>query len=586
MNYQLLIILKSKDMKKTFLLILLICVTFSGVAQSTSLSGSGTAGDPYLIQSLDDLKFLRDETNKANGETSNYRGNNKHFKLTTDIDLSNENWAPIGVYSTSLANSNFQGVFDGNGHSISNLKIGTPTAASVRTTAGLFGTVRNGKIHNLFVLNAAVYQTTNTSSSIELRGAILIGNAEATTVDNCKVSGIMNAKNITTTVKGFYIGGIIGEGKDINIYNSSAYVDLTGSALVGTAARAASAGGLVGRILQNATNGSNIKNCYSGGTIISESSATTGSAWSAIIVAGIVANVMGTNAELVKTSLENCVTKAKLKAISTATSNSGLNIIAAGIVGSNNTGNLLSGCIAENDSIITQSSSTIDDDKKFSKRIVGNGAGSLSNNFAANTLIKKDNSINVLADKGPDTNDGEDLGLLVSKNLINNYVLVNTSPAGISWNNWVNVYAESNDVSKGTVQSLGNLVFSNEKVTLWASPNPGNKFTGWKENNVDISSDAVFSFVPGSTTDRYFVAQFIPDVVSATDNPSASAFVQFNGKTLKVNEEVIRFRIYDSSGKLIANQYDEKIYNVKQSGIYIIEVELKNTIEKLKFVIQ
>jgi hypothetical protein len=531
-------------MKHIFYFLLFSWLGSAVMAQSTLLSGSGTAGDPYLIQSLNDLKFLRDETNKAIGETSNYRGNNKHFKLTTDIDLSNENWAPIGVYTSAARIDNFQGVFDGNGHTISNLKIGTPSAASVRTTAGLFGTVRNGKIQNLSVLNAAVYQTTNTSSTVELRGAVLIGLAEATTVDNCKVSGIMNAKNITTNVKGFYIGGIIGEGKDINIYNTSAQVEVTGSALVGTAARAASAGGLVGRILQNATvGGSNIKNCYTSGTVTSESSATTGSAWSAIIAAGVVANFAGTNTVDKKTSLENCISTATTRAISTATGASTLNLIAAGLVGSVWENNNISNSIANNPviSIEYASSSTV---SKYINRIYGNEPGSISSNYANSSTLLTDNGTTVTLSKGHDTDDGEDLDSNIPATLLNSYCTNTTAPSGYSWRYWTSLTATSNDNSKGTAGGSKTL-FQNETTTVTATAVSGNKFIHWLNGSTIVSTSNDYTVNTGTNATIDLIARFAPirtealnsgTVIISTISDAPAADIQVNGGSLIINE--------------------------------------------------
>lgn len=64
------------------------------------------------ISTLEELKAFRDEVNAGNtfkGET---------IELANDIDLGGEEWTPIGTQSHQ-----FQGIFNGNGHTISNLKI-------------------------------------------------------------------------------------------------------------------------------------------------------------------------------------------------------------------------------------------------------------------------------------------------------------------------------------------------------------------------------------------------------------------------------------------------------------------------------
>ena len=72
-------------------------------AADGTLSGKGTAAEPYLLSSADDLKAFRDLVN--GGE------NPACAKLTEDIDLKGEEWTPV----TSLI-----GYLDGGGHTISN----------------------------------------------------------------------------------------------------------------------------------------------------------------------------------------------------------------------------------------------------------------------------------------------------------------------------------------------------------------------------------------------------------------------------------------------------------------------------------
>ncbi len=67
--------------------------------------GQGTLGNPYLIQSAEDLIKLSEE-NQTNPFASTY------FKLTADIDMAGKAWTPL---------KEFAGTFDGDGHIIANL---------------------------------------------------------------------------------------------------------------------------------------------------------------------------------------------------------------------------------------------------------------------------------------------------------------------------------------------------------------------------------------------------------------------------------------------------------------------------------
>ena len=91
------------------------------------LTGDGTESNPYQIEDLEDLMIM---TQAIAAGTGNY--DTAHYRLMDDIDLSftinNGNWNPIGWYqnaaqlSGNVSNS-FKGTFDGDGHTISGLKI-------------------------------------------------------------------------------------------------------------------------------------------------------------------------------------------------------------------------------------------------------------------------------------------------------------------------------------------------------------------------------------------------------------------------------------------------------------------------------
>lgn len=125
----------------------------------------------------------------ANGGTS-YEG--KTVILLNDIDLQNKEWTPIGNNSTEA--ENFSGVFDGNGKTVSNLKI---TAVNVTqwqdwgyknsyNYAGLFGVVA-GTVKNLTAENVTI---TVSDLNLEQRGDVYAGTiagANFGTIENVTV---------------------------------------------------------------------------------------------------------------------------------------------------------------------------------------------------------------------------------------------------------------------------------------------------------------------------------------------------------------------------------------------------------------
>ena len=123
------------------------------------LTGDGTESNPYQIEDLEDLMIM---TQAIAAGTGNY--DTAHYRLMDDIDLSfainNGNWNPIGWYqnasqlSGNVSNS-FKGTFDGDGHTISGLKI--VNISKNLQNVGLFGVLDGAVVKNLAIEDARVY---------------------------------------------------------------------------------------------------------------------------------------------------------------------------------------------------------------------------------------------------------------------------------------------------------------------------------------------------------------------------------------------------------------------------------------------
>lgn len=209
---------------------------------SGALLGSGTKDDPYLVRNANDLKTL---ANMVNG-TIKHGGNNgyningvntfdgKYIKQTADIDLNNIEWLPIGFRETAV----FQGVYDGDGHTVSGLKI---TTISYRT--GLFGGVGYVKSHQASQTNVA---PTGESG-----------------IANLNVSGNVTLTTTTGHATRFYAGGVVsflgddqltdGEYKSYLINVSSA-VNVTAKGFGGGAAFGGVVGHAYNAVIENVTN--------------------------------------------------------------------------------------------------------------------------------------------------------------------------------------------------------------------------------------------------------------------------------------------------------------------------------------------
>ncbi len=171
-------------------------VTVKGGA---GLSGSGTEQDPYLINNLEDLKWFRDDVNDVQADGSNqYTG--KYIKLTADIDLGDEEWTPIGVYDSSKDHINFCGIFDGDGHTISNLKINSSNRA------GFFGELgKSTDFGGVTTIKNITFENANVSSTSGYVG-VVASNPFCVTFDNVCVKGDINVQG------GSYTAVIAGHG--------------------------------------------------------------------------------------------------------------------------------------------------------------------------------------------------------------------------------------------------------------------------------------------------------------------------------------------------------------------------------------
>ena len=207
--------------------------------------GNGEEATPYQISSAAELAYLAQQVNLGNSNGgSDYSG--KYFVLMNDIDLDNHEWTPIGSHTPS-SSSSFNGVFNGQKHIISNLKIST----SSLYTAGLFALTGNGSIQNLGVILGEEGLT---------RGNIvggLVGKANSTIIKNCFITGSLIKVGVSGGAGLGYVGGIVGQCEGGSIENCYTSVDCI-SINAGTNTGYMYLGGIMGY----SENGSvTIKNC-------------------------------------------------------------------------------------------------------------------------------------------------------------------------------------------------------------------------------------------------------------------------------------------------------------------------------------
>lgn len=155
------------------------------------------ADTSYELGTKDELKLLRDLVNKG----ENFTG--KAITLVDDIDLSGEEWVPIGdIDRKATEYKSFSGSFDGNGHTIKGLKV---TGTGDKTAVGLFGVTKDIEIKNL---------TLEGEVKADDYGAGFIGYAKGLT----KITNCTNNVRVDGASVGGFIGGA--SGADIELVDS------------------------------------------------------------------------------------------------------------------------------------------------------------------------------------------------------------------------------------------------------------------------------------------------------------------------------------------------------------------------------
>ena len=287
--------------KKLLSLLLALClvmalVPMTAFAEGTSVDNWDGSADTswytsapdaseYHISTAEQLAGLAQLVNTDPG-TTNFAG--KTFYLENDLDLSGHEWISIGtVLGGDYPEYSFCGVFDGQGHVISNLYShesyieGADESHNLLRNA-LFGSVYNGEVKNLGVANAEIWidpkddsaagkgilvdwmgksKITNcwTSGSIYSGTKIEknIGGIVGVTMQGCTISGCYSTATLTgnfTNSEGYYtdpdpanwpfdtIGGIVGARFDSNLTVTDCWFD--GKIVVNSLR--ATVGGIVG----------------------------------------------------------------------------------------------------------------------------------------------------------------------------------------------------------------------------------------------------------------------------------------------------------------------------------------------------
>ena len=250
----------------------------------TGMTGKGTEAEPFELKTAEHLAWFRDFVNEGNMEAcAKIADDVKEIdmstvchKADTEKQVTELSWIPIG---TSYTNR-YQGTFDGNGKTISNLYI--INAASEHL--GFFGYAEKGSIKNITFDNAKV------KSTVDLCTGILAGFEELCIIENiktlanCSVEGkngvggiagmasgdIGNCENHAMVNGANVVGGIVGayrgSGKSIISCANYGVVTGTGNSVGGIA------GGYGSGTIQNCANYGDITGADIVGNLIGDGS--------------------------------------------------------------------------------------------------------------------------------------------------------------------------------------------------------------------------------------------------------------------------------------------------------------------------
>ncbi|MBO7197251.1 MAG: hypothetical protein J6V28_00435 [Tidjanibacter sp.] len=232
------------------------------------------AANTITVSTASELAWVAASVNEGN----TYKG--WTIELANDINLDGFNWTPIGYWTT------FEGVFDGKGYSIYDLKHhGTEADCYI----GLFGCTKNATIKNVTIKDVDIKLVGDNSWAGGHAGA-LVGYPDGTTViENVTVSGLVKIEGDYAKKGAQRIGAVVGGFECVAITLNNVKVDaeegsyVKGNLYIGGVAGAPlgtmvmtnvesnidvfAQDGVVGGIVGFATIGAEFTNCSSSGNV-------------------------------------------------------------------------------------------------------------------------------------------------------------------------------------------------------------------------------------------------------------------------------------------------------------------------------
>ncbi len=254
--------------------------TSTGIAVTVGIPAYFTTINVDMPESFTAITIITDSNGAALNSTlaSDLSG---YYILLVDIDLDGISWTPVGSDSTP-----FTGIFDGGGHTISNL-----TLSSSDYYQGLFG-YSSGTLLNVLLENVSVTGTGHAGGLVGRSVDGFISNCSAVgDVSGTSSVGGLAGSNTGTITESYTIGNISGTTSNVGGlvgYNNGPVI---GSHAAGTVSGPQHIGGLIGKNdntvtgsyaeaavsgtyayiggLTGENNGGTVSNCHASGDVLS-----------------------------------------------------------------------------------------------------------------------------------------------------------------------------------------------------------------------------------------------------------------------------------------------------------------------------
>ena len=224
----------------------------------------------YLIKNEANLAWFADSVNKTKGSVK------LNAKLTAPMNMRHKLFVPIAA---GKGDTQFSGIFDGNGYTISDLYIDAAKIGEVENpfcnkdkpfcnaqNAGFIAVLGGGTVKNLILENADITASTNLGDILGKDNPITVGSIVAWqasgTVEGCFATG-----TIQTSGAGNVVGGIVGNMKGGTVKNNLSTISIRVSG------DESYVGGIVGAIRGNATL---TANAYDGSSLVNNGDGSIG----------------------------------------------------------------------------------------------------------------------------------------------------------------------------------------------------------------------------------------------------------------------------------------------------------------------